>query len=100
MKTKKQTYNFGILAEKIAISFLRLKGYEILEWRFKTKVGEVDIIAKKSDVIIAVEVKARSKKGKLISKKILMMFQNPHPPHLNKIKAHCRIMIFRILRNK
>ena len=62
MKPKKQTYNFGIFAEKIAMSFLRLKGYEILEWRFKTKLGEVDIIAKKSDIIIAIEVKARSKK--------------------------------------
>jgi len=65
MKPKKQTYQFGIFAEKVAISFLRLKGYKIIAWRFKTKFGEVDIIAKKSDIIIAVEVKARKKRVSL-----------------------------------
>ncbi len=59
---KKQTYKFGLYAEKIAIFFLRLKGYQILEWRYKTVFGEVDIIAKKARIIIAVEVKARRSK--------------------------------------
>jgi putative endonuclease len=60
--TRKQAYYFGILAEKIAMLFLFLKGYKILKWRYKSMFGEIDIIAKKSDVIIAVEVKARSSK--------------------------------------
>ena len=60
--TKKiQSYNFGIIAEFIAIIFLRLKGYKILKRRYKTFVGEVDIIARKGRAIIAVEVKARKK---------------------------------------
>ncbi len=42
--------------------FLRLKGYKILEWRYKSRFGEVDIIAKKSAVIVAIEVKARTSK--------------------------------------
>lgn len=60
--SKKQTYKFGLLAEKISIIFLRLKGYKILEWRYKTYFGEIDIIAQKSQIIIAVEVKARKSK--------------------------------------
>jgi putative endonuclease len=59
---KKQTHKFGLYAEKFAIFFLSLKGYQILEWRYKTPLGEVDIIAKKSRVIIAIEVKARKSK--------------------------------------
>ncbi len=60
--TKKiQSYQFGIFAEFIAIIFLRLKGYKILKRRYKTFVGEIDIIASKGRAIIAVEVKARKK---------------------------------------
>lgn len=58
----KKTYQFGLFAEKIAILLLRLKGYQILHWRYKSYYGEIDIVAKKSRVIIFVEVKARSKK--------------------------------------
>ncbi len=55
----KQTYQFGLLAEKIAALFLRLKGYKILQRRYKNHLGEIDIIAKKSQVIVFVEIKAR-----------------------------------------
>lgn len=61
MQTKK-TYQFGILAEKIAIIFLWLKGYQILAWRYKTRFGEIDIVARKGKTIVAVEVKARKLK--------------------------------------
>ena len=37
--------------------FLRLKFYQILKLRFRSSFGETDIIAKKKDVIIFVEVK-------------------------------------------
>lgn len=50
----------GRRAEKLAAYFLRLKGYKILTQRFKCKAGEIDLIARKKDVIIAVEVKARA----------------------------------------
>jgi len=39
---------------------LVLKGYRILEMRYKTRAGEVDIIARKGDLITMVEVKARN----------------------------------------
>ena len=58
---KQNTYKFGNFAETIAANFLRLKGYRILERRFKTKVGEVDIVAKKLRTLVFVEVKARRK---------------------------------------
>jgi putative endonuclease len=50
----------GSAAEYIAAIFLMLKGYRILAMRYKTKLGEIDIIARKGDLAVFVEVKARS----------------------------------------
>jgi len=53
----------GILGEKIAENYLQKKGYKILEKNYSPSfisglnIGEVDLIAKKKDVIIFVEVK-------------------------------------------
>lgn len=58
---KKSNYKFGILAEIISLIFLSAKGYKILKWRHKTPFGEIDILARKSSRIIAIEVKYRKK---------------------------------------
>ncbi len=50
----------GLEAETAAARHLRALGYEIAEQRYKTKSGEVDIVARKDDVILFVEVKARN----------------------------------------
>lgn len=49
----------GRLAERLALALLWLKGYRILEQRYKTPVGEIDIIAQKNGMLIFLEVKAR-----------------------------------------
>jgi putative endonuclease len=56
---KKNSYQFGLFAEFIAALFLLLKGYRIVERRYKTPVGEIDLIAKQKGVLVFVEVKAR-----------------------------------------
>ena len=50
----------GDMGEKEAVKFLKKNGYKILETNFKTKFGEIDIIAKKDKYICFVEVKTRS----------------------------------------
>ena len=50
----------GYLAEYLAATYLILKGYRIANMRYKTKLGEIDIIARKRDLAIFVEVKARA----------------------------------------
>lgn len=50
----------GRRAENLACLYLRLKGYRILERRFKVRQGEVDIIARRGKVIAMVEVKQRA----------------------------------------
>jgi len=61
-KSSKKTYQFGFFAEKYAMILLWLKGYKILKHRYKSSFGEIDIIAKKNNYIVFVEVKARYKK--------------------------------------
>lgn len=49
----------GSLAEYRAALCLLLKGYRIVAFRYRTKLGEIDIIARKGNLIACVEVKAR-----------------------------------------
>ncbi|MEM7569430.1 MAG: YraN family protein [Pseudomonadota bacterium] len=49
----------GRKAERLAAWWLRFKGYRILAMREKTPVGEIDIIARRGDMLVFVEVKAR-----------------------------------------
>ena len=51
--------NFGKKSESIATSYLKKHGYKILEQNYRTKLGEIDIIAKDKDALVFVEVKSR-----------------------------------------
>ncbi|AZB24103.1 YraN family protein [Chryseobacterium bernardetii] len=52
--------DFGKIAEDIAADFLQKNGYKILTRNFRFQKAEIDIITEKDDLIIIVEVKARS----------------------------------------
>ena len=52
---------FGKCGEDLASAFLQNKGYKIIERNFRFgRNGEIDIIAKKDDLVLFVEVKNRS----------------------------------------
>ena len=57
--SRKKAYARGHKGEGLAALYLRLKGYRILKRRYKTPVGEVDLIARKGGTIVFAEVKAR-----------------------------------------
>ena len=50
----------GFLAEDLAVAALKEKGYIILERNFANRFGEIDIIAKDKNVLVFVEVKAKT----------------------------------------
>jgi putative endonuclease len=52
-------FRFGLSAESRAAAFLIAKGYRILARRFRTPLGEIDIVALRRGVLVFVEVKAR-----------------------------------------
>jgi putative endonuclease len=53
------TLKLGLLAENFAVKLLQNKGYKILDRNFRSKFGEIDIIATDKDTLVFVEVKAR-----------------------------------------
>lgn len=63
------TKELGNLGEKIAQDYLKNKGYKILDKNYCFRIpgspqeGEIDIIAKKDDVISFIEVKTLQNKG-------------------------------------
>jgi putative endonuclease len=52
-------FKTGLSAEARAAAFLMAKGYRILARRFRTPYGEIDIVAKRRNLIAFIEVKAR-----------------------------------------
>ena len=52
-------FRTGLSAESRAAAYLMAKGYRILAKRFRTPYGEIDLVAKKRNLLAFVEVKAR-----------------------------------------
>ncbi len=55
-----QHNELGKRGEELAVALLQRKGYTILERNYHFQKAEVDVIARKDGLLIAVEVKARS----------------------------------------
>ena len=57
MKNQRQ---IGMKYERIAGEYLQTQGYEILEYNFHCRYGEIDIVAKQGEYLVFIEVKYRS----------------------------------------
>ena len=57
---RQRAYRLGHFAELCAVWRLRLAGYSILERRYKTRLGEIDIVARRGGILAFIEVKARA----------------------------------------
>src|SRR5215212_10385155 len=53
-------FRLGLSAESRAAAFLIAKGFRILARRWKSPLGEIDIVARRRQLLIFVEVKARA----------------------------------------
>ena len=53
-------FRTGLSAETRAAAYLMAKGYRILQKRFRTPYGEIDLVARRRNLIAFVEVKARA----------------------------------------
>jgi putative endonuclease len=53
-------FRAGLSAEGRAAAYLMAKGYRILAKRFRTPHGEIDIVARRRNLLAFVEVKARA----------------------------------------
>ena len=57
---RQRSQRHGILAEYLALAYLILKGYRFVTSRYKTKLGEIDLIVRRGKTLVFVEVKARA----------------------------------------
>lgn len=53
----------GAAGEVVAARFLREKGYTLIAGNYRTRLGEIDIIARDGDYIVFVEVKTRGEQA-------------------------------------
>jgi putative endonuclease len=89
----------GALGEKLALDFLKKKGYRIRETNFRCHEGEIDIIAEKKDYLVFIEVRTKTsssfgspeesitfaKKEKLIASALSYIESRRHLPALWRI---------------
>jgi putative endonuclease len=54
-----RAYRSGVFAETLAALLLRLKGHRVVARRYKTPVGEIDLVALKGKRLAFIEVKRR-----------------------------------------
>ena len=76
----KRNNPLGKLGEDFAVKFLLQKDYRILARNFRSRFGEIDIVAQKGDALVFVEVKTRW------SKKFGGPFEAVTPWKIQKIK--------------
>ena len=87
----KQNLDLSKLGEDAAVDFLKTNGYKIITRNYKTKLGEVDIVARDRDTYCFIEVKTRRSdkfglpqeavsrfKQRQISKAALMFLKTNH----------------------
>ena len=59
MRTRQAAFRHGHVAEATAALLLLAKGFRLIARRYRTPLGEIDLIAKRGRLIAFVEVKAR-----------------------------------------
>lgn len=55
--------DFGETGENLAVDLLTAEGYAIVARRYRTRYGEIDIIARDGETVVIVEVRRKSGEG-------------------------------------
>lgn len=58
--TSLRTVGYGKSSEDLACAELQRRGYAVLARRYRTRVGEIDIVARDGAAVVFIEVKART----------------------------------------
>src|SRR5438105_2725572 len=61
MRDRKASHEAGLTAETVTACILGLKGYRVLARRYRTPVGEIDLVVRRRNTLAFIEVKARQK---------------------------------------
>jgi len=55
-----KAHDIGIWGEELALKYLKKKGYKHIQSRYRTRLGEIDLIMRRGELVVFVEVKLRS----------------------------------------
>lgn len=58
--SRKTNHSKGVAAESVAVEALQAAGFEVLNRRYRTQAGEVDLVVASANALAFVEVKRRS----------------------------------------
>ncbi|MBS9462773.1 YraN family protein [Flagellimonas sp. 389] len=99
--------DLGKLGEQKAVDFLLQEGYEICSRNYRYLKGEIDIIAKKEDMLCIVEVKSRTSgffeaiSDTINKKKIgLLVTTANHYVEENELDADVRFDVITVINDK
>ncbi len=73
-----KTRELGKRGEDLATSFLKERGFKVINRNFNTRWGEIDIVAKRGDTLHLVEVRTVSRGGLLDPKEALTRRKRDH----------------------
>lgn len=59
----KRKQEIGKKGETVAVCYLKKQGYKIIDQNYRSKAGEIDIIAMEKKTLVFVEVKTRSSRS-------------------------------------
>ncbi|MEN3929899.1 YraN family protein [Microvirga sp. W0021] len=59
LKQKRKAHRYGYFAEWLVLLLLMLKGYRLLARRYAVQGGEIDLIMRRGQLVVFIEVKAR-----------------------------------------
>ena len=89
LRLRSKIPGIGGKGENLAIAYLKTKQYRIIQLNYRTKYGEIDIIAKTSGgTMVFIEVKTLS--GKLNPETSLLPEDNLSNVKLKKLKRICQ----------
>ena len=100
-RPQRLAFRLGLSAESRAAAYLIAKGYRIVARRFRSPVGEIDIVARRGGVLVFVEVKARDtlddaaevaqarQQRRIIAAAASWLARNPHDANATSASTPC-----------
>ncbi|MBU0483168.1 MAG: YraN family protein [Proteobacteria bacterium] len=104
----RERLSLGRRGEELACAYLQSCGYKIIERNYRSRLGEIDLIAEEAGVLVFVEVKTRSNLnfghplegiGPLKRRKIVVVAQE-YLASTNRVDINCRFDAVSVLVEK
>lgn len=91
LKLRRKAYRRGHSSEWLAAAALMLKGFRIVARRYRTKLGEIDLIARRGNLVLIVEVKARKTLMEAIARESEWRIEGAADLWLSRQRDHAKI---------